>query len=251
MNQFAPDRPFVPLPPPAAVRLVQFPPHPCSYLPDRVATTRGFLAGKMPGDVYHRFMDAGFRRSGSLMYQTDCGICRECVPIRVPVARFAPSKSQRRAARDNADLAVSVARPELTDEKVDLYRKYVTHWHESNADGDLKQSLHDFLYQSPVQTLEFCHRDPAGQLLAVGICDVCAESLSSVYFYFDPAHSSRSLGTAGAIFEIRWAGERNIPWYYLGFWVRGCDRMAYKSNYRPFELLDADGLWREESGPPV
>ena len=81
------------------------PPHECPYLPGRLATSRWFVAGRVPAEVYHDFMDAAFRRSGRLFYQPVCAGCRACVPIRVPVDRFVPSKSQRRTMQRNADCA--------------------------------------------------------------------------------------------------------------------------------------------------
>src|SRR5690348_10722835 len=107
--------------PPYPVRLVVVPDHACSYFPGRVARTRAFAASSMPGELYHRFMDAGFRRSGSVIYQPVCGGCRSCVPLRVPVGRFAADKSQRRAWRRNQDLTVTAAPPEPTAEKYELY----------------------------------------------------------------------------------------------------------------------------------
>ena len=83
-------------PAPISVPLTVFPEHDCSYLPGRSSTSRGFLVGQMPGEIYHRFMDAGFRRSGKLVYQPVCAGCRACVPLRVPVETFRASKSQRR-----------------------------------------------------------------------------------------------------------------------------------------------------------
>jgi arginine-tRNA-protein transferase len=225
------------------VRLVTVPEHACPYLPERMEQTRALLAERIPGELYHRFMDAGFRRSGEILYQPVCRGCRQCVSIRVPVDTFAPSKSQRRCWRRNADLAVSVATPRSTDEKYALYRRYQEERH-GRPDED-RQSFEQFLYESPVNTLEFSYRDPAGRLLAVGICDACAHSLSSVYFYFDPAESRRRLGVYGAIVEILWARDRGIPHYYLGYWVKQCGAMAYKAEYRPCEVLGADGVWRE------
>jgi arginine-tRNA-protein transferase len=238
-------------PPPVKVPLMVFPDHPCSYLPARSATSRGFVVGEMPGAVYHRFMDAGFRRSGKLMYQPVCRGCRTCVPLRVPVQSFQPSKSQRRACRRNGDLSIGVDLPKATQEKFDLYRRYTTEWHgkspadDSGGDADGGwETFESFLYDSPVDTVEFCYRDPAGRLLAVGICDICPQSLSSVYFYFDPAESQRSLGTFGAIYEIEFAQTQGIPSYYLGYWVSGCAAMQYKASFRPCEVLHTDGVWR-------
>src|SRR5258708_26834742 len=92
-----------------------------------------------------------------------------------------------------------------------------------------------FLYESPVESLEFCYREPGGRLLAVGICDVGPESLSSVYFYFDPIDAGRSLGTFGVLCEIELAVKLQLPPYYLGYWVPHCGAMEYKSAFRPNE----------------
>lgn len=232
--------------PPVALPLAESAEHPCSYLPGRPARTRGFYVERMGGDLYHAFMDAGFRRSGLVVYQPVCRGCRACLPIRVPVGGFRPSKSQRRCARRNADLLVTVGRPVATAEKYDLYRRYVTEWHHSQADHSRKD-FESFLYESPVETIEFCYRDTAGDLLAVGICDVCATSLSSVYFYHDPAERKRGLGVYGALKEIEFARRTGISYYYLGYWVEGCRTMQYKADYRPHEILHPDGVWRPGS----
>ena len=174
-----------------------------------------------------------------------------CVPLRVPVQSFQPSKSQRRACRRNGDLSVGVDLPQATEEKFDLYRRYTTGWHGKppaedggeDAEGGW-ETFESFLYDSPVDTVEFCYRDAAGRLLGVGICDICPESLSSVYFYFDPVEARRSLGTFGAVYEIEFARSQGIPNYYLGYWVSGCGAMQYKANFRPCEILHTDGVWR-------
>ena len=87
------------LSPPVEVRLVSSGEHPCPYLPDRIANNRAFLAERIDPEIYHAFMDAGFRRSGRVVYQPACPTCRACMPIRVPVATFQPSKSQRRSLK--------------------------------------------------------------------------------------------------------------------------------------------------------
>ena len=97
--------------------------------------------------------------------------------------------------------------------------------------------------------MEISYRDPAGKLLGVGICDVCSDSLSAVYFYFDPDEARRSLGTFSAIWEIEWAKHTGIPYYYLGYWVSGCGAMEYKASFRPCEMLGTDGIWRENTDP--
>src|ERR1700722_15415025 len=94
--------------PPVDIPLTVLPEHPCSYLPDRVAQSRAFLTDRISPGLYHRLMNAGFRRSGQLVYQPICKDCRACLPIRVPLETFKPTKSQRRCFRHNSDLAVAV-----------------------------------------------------------------------------------------------------------------------------------------------
>jgi leucyl-tRNA---protein transferase len=238
-----PACPYPSHPPPVAVRLAVLPEHECSYLPGRVARSRAFVASRMSPGVYHEFMDAGFRRSGRLVYQPICGGCRACLPLRVPVAPFAPGKTQRRCWRRNQHLIVSIGDAEPTDEKYALYRRYQSEWHRK-AEADDRESFEAFLYDSPVDTVEFCYRDGGGKLLAVGICDVSPESLSSVYFYFDPPEAKRGLGTFGALREIEEARAMGVPHYYLGYWIRGCGAMEYKSAFGPCEVLEPDGVWR-------
>jgi arginine-tRNA-protein transferase len=190
-------------------------------------------------------MDAGFRRSGKVIYQPICSGCRACQPIRVPVARFRPTKSQRRCYRRNSDLTVVVGEPTPTSEKYELYLRYIREWHGGSVQGEYDGFV-SFLYDSPVKTQELCYRDAGGRLLAVGICDVSAESLSSVYHYFDPREAHRGLGTFGAIWEIEHARQRMIAYYYLGYWIDGCRSMEYKSAIRPYEILWPDQVWRAE-----
>jgi arginine-tRNA-protein transferase len=103
--------------PPVAVRLVTVPEHPCAYLKERTAQTRAFWTERLEPALYEDFMDAGFRRSGKVIYQPTCRGCRACLPLRVPVDRFTPGKSQRRCLRRNADLALTHDTPRPTGEK--------------------------------------------------------------------------------------------------------------------------------------
>jgi arginine-tRNA-protein transferase len=118
-------------------------------------------------------------------------------------------------------------------------------WH-----GCLRESTAEFeafLCESPTDTIELSYRDRSGLLLAVGILDVCSRSLSSVYFYFDPSQPRRGLGTFGALMEIQLARSRGILHYYLGYWIDGCRGMSYKNSFRPYQILSADGIWRNAS----
>jgi len=105
------------------------------------------------------------------------------------------------------------------------------------------------LMPSVIATLDYLAA--RGKLLGVGICDVAAQSLSSVYFYFDPAVAGRGMGTFSALFEIEWARQNAIPYWYGGYYVAGCGSMEYKAAFGPYQLLGTDGQWRpsKENGP--
>ncbi len=215
--------------------------HPCPYLPGRKATEEVFFAFEFPPELYHDFMNREFRRSGNLFYRPICENCRECRAIRVPVSGFRPSKSQRRILRKNQDLTITIKEPQFTKEKFRIFRDYSEIQHNSDSD-DSPEKFRDHLYVSPVMTLEFEYR-LADRLVAVSIADVCSRSLSSVYAYYDPEFSERSLGTFSALWEILYCGEKGIPYYYIGFYIRDCPSMSYKARFRPHEILSPEYEW--------
>ena len=217
-------------------------PHRCSYLPGRTAEDVFTAPATLHPAVYQLFMDAGFRRSGSIVYRPDCEGCRECVPIRVPVAHFAPSRSQRRVLKRNRDVRMEIGTPAFNDDKWRLYVDYLRYQHDGSM-SQTREDLESFLYRSPTKTLEMTYWLEK-RLVGVGIVDVTPVALSSVYFYFDPVEGRRSLGVHSALTEIEECRRRGLAWWYIGYFVRDCRRMNYKADYRPHELLGADGVWR-------
>jgi arginine-tRNA-protein transferase len=216
--------------------------HECSYLPDRSATEEAWLVWHLSPAAYHELMDRGFRRSGNILYRTACASCRKCVPIRIAVDDFKPSRSQRRTLRRNSDVQVIVHEPELTHEKHDVYKRYLRAQHASSPQGEDMESMRDFLYSSCVATVEIEYRNQSGRLLAASLCDVSRRSISSVYHFYDPDEHRRSLGVFSALKEIELCAQKQIPYYYLGYWIEGCKTMDYKQGYRPHQLL-LDGEW--------
>ncbi len=221
--------------------------HPCPYVPGNTARVELFKAAEFPPELYHDFMNYGFRRSGVYFYRAVCETCSECRPIRVLAREYRPTKSHRRIIRKNEDLELRIAPPKFTKEKLRIYSDYLTSQHGCEADHSA-DGLKNFLYTSPVRTLEFEYR-LRGRLLAVAIADICSRSLSSVYAFYDPDFSSRSLGTFSAIQEIHFCRNHDIQYYYLGFLVSACPSMNYKARFEPHEILDGSFRWiRSELG---
>jgi arginine-tRNA-protein transferase len=202
-----------------------------------------------PG-VYHALMDLNFRRLGPVFYRTRCDACDQCRMLRVPVAPFSPSRAQRRCRSRNADLDVALVRPSPDAEKMDLYRRYLEARHDGQMDGSPAE-MEALTSSSSVQTCEIEYR-AGGRLVAVGIADLEPEAMSAVYCYFDPREARRSLGKFNVLWMIEECRRRGRPWLYLGYWVRDCPKMSYKSEFGPCEVLAADGRWRPASSrhPP-
>jgi arginine-tRNA-protein transferase len=80
-----------------------------------------------------------------------------------------------------------------------------------------------------------------GPLAAVCLTDVLADGLSMVYSYYDIAQSERSLGTWMILEHIERARRLGLPHVYLGYWVEGSRKMAYKARYLPQERLGLNG----------
>lgn len=232
----------------AAHPLPRTAPHPCPYLPGRDARERAFLARSLDPEAYHELMDRGFRRSGTMFYAPDCSDCRRCVPLRVPVAEFAPSRSQRRVRRKNADIHVAFARPEFTPATLALYRRYLRAQHGAGGDDESAESLRASWYEPVVDTVEATY-SLGTRTLGKSLLDVCSRSVSAVYHFYDPEFAARSLGVFSVLAEIEWTASLGVPHYYLGFWVEGAPTMQYKANYRPHELL-VDGTWRRVDAAP-
>lgn len=225
-----------------SLQLYRSTPGPCPYLPGRSSASEGFAVAGLPSAIYEQLMNLGFRRSGHYVYRPICGSCRECVPLRVPVEGFTPSRSQRRVLRRNEDVVVSVARPICNDEKWRLYAAYLTHQHDGTMSTD-HEDFASFLYAEVTDTIEMTYR-VAERIVGIGLCDVCSDCMSSVYFFFDPGETRRSLGTLSVLMEIDECRRRGLSYWYAGYYVRDCARMNYKASFRPYELLGCDGRWR-------
>jgi len=220
-------------------------PHPCSYLPGRSARSVVLFPGRLEPGLYHGLMDLNFRRSGRIFYRPVCDACQECRAIRVRAETFRPSRSQRRCRARNRDLSVTAGPPVPSAEKHALYQSYLRIRHDGQMDRSWEEFC-SFLYASPVRTLEVVYRR-GERLMAVGILDEEPEALSTVYCYFDPAETARGLGVFNVLWTIEHARARGIPYVYLGYYVAGSPKMAYKADFGPHELLDDRGRWH----PPL
>lgn len=218
--------------------------HRCSYLPARMARSV-FIDPQMALDPsrYGTLLDLGFRRSGSYVYRPACGACQECRPVRVPVAEFEPTRAQRRCLKRNATLRLAFE-TELGGEHYALYRQYLQVRHPGGGmDPEDREAFRAFLSSAWGYTEIMALRDGSGRLFAGGVIDRVPQGLSAVYTYFDPHVPERSLGTYSILRQIERARALGLPYLYLGYWVPGSEKMDYKRNFRPLEMLTSSG-WK-------
>ena len=127
--------------------------------------------------------------------------------------------------------------------KRSLLERYLQTRHEGPMTAEAAPTK-EFMFNTPTDTVGISYRAD-GRLIGYGIIDETPGIVSSLYFFFDPAESRRSLGTFSMMFEIEHARETGRRWYHPGFHVSGCAAMAYKHRFRPCQILDADGVWQD------
>lgn len=230
----------------------------CPYLPGRLERkVFTHVVGPTAAQLNDLLSQGGFRRSQAIAYRPACEACAACVSVRVCVDAFRPSESMRRVARRNRDLVARFGAPQATSDQYSLFRSYLDRRHPSG--GMANMSVLDYalmVEDSHVESavIEYRRRGPDsgisargdGALVACALTDVLSDGLSMVYSFFDTELEERSLGTFVILEHIERARKLGKPYVYLGYWVAGSDKMAYKARFRPQERLTARGWERHD-----
>jgi arginyl-tRNA--protein-N-Asp/Glu arginylyltransferase len=223
------------------------PPGPCGYLPGQTWQLEYEVVSALTPAEYYQRLVHGWRRFGHVLFRPRCPSCAACRSLRVEVARFRPHRSQRRnQALNQGDIQLRIGEPSVTPAKLDLYDRY--HAFQSGNKGwpdrtpkDAADYRESFVL-NPFPTEEWRY-SLGRRLVGVGYVDVLPEGLSAIYFYYDPDERDRGLGTWNVLNVIDQAAQRDLPYVYLGYYVDGCDSLAYKGNYSPNQTLTPEGDW--------
>jgi len=224
-------------------------PAPCPYLEGRTERkVFSYLGGADAPAINALLSQRGFRRSQNIIYMPACEQCNACRPVRIIAEDFTPSRSRRRISSRNGDLIRRIRAPKATSDQFSVLRGYLDNRH---ADGGMSEmTVLDYasmVEETAVDTIMieyFVNDGGSERLIACALTDRLPDGLSMVYSFFEPEESKRSLGQFMILDHIALARELSLPYVYLGYWVRGSQKMDYKRTYEPLEALTHNGWER-------
>lgn len=165
--------------------------------------------------------------------------------MRIPIEEFRFNRSLRRTSCRNSDLTSTlIEKKKLTQEQGELFERYVNTRHKHGGmDTMTPHAAEGFFFSrwSDSRLLELRQGD---RLLAVAVTDILEDSLSAVYTFFDPDEEKRSLGTEAVMRQIDLGRSLGKKYVYLGYWVKGSEKMDYKKRFLPHDLLLPNGEWK-------
>ena len=212
----------------------------CPYLPEKNKQYEYFLAHNLDEGEISSLLSEGWRKFGIYFFRPHCPQCRDCIPMRIPAPGFSPGKSQRRNLKKNEHLRVEFGPPHFTYRTYEIYEAHSMNRFSQECNMEL--FIHNFYTPScPYLQSEYYCDD---KLIGVGFLDRGIDCLSSVYFAFDPEYERMGLGTFSILKEIEQTESLGLNYYYLGYYVPGCQRMTYKDKFKPRQYYDwATGEW--------
>lgn len=226
----------------------------CSYFEENLSDIRYRYLHTCTTSEYQKMLERGWRRFGKMHFVPECKNCTKCISMRIDVEKYKFSKSEKRVIAKNKETKLYIRKPSLTNEHIRLYNKYhefmndKKDWPYSPIDpSDYERS---YVEGNSDYAKEFLYvKDD--KLIGVALVDILANSISSIYCYYDHDYSDLSLGKFSILAQIKIAKELNIPYIYLGYWIKEHYSMGYKEAYKPFEILknradlSQESIWEE------
>ncbi len=212
----------------------------CSYFDEKLSDIRYRYLSSCPTSLYQEFLDRGWRRFGRMHFVPECKSCTKCVSMRIDVANYKFSKSEKRVIAKNKDTKLYIRQPSVTMEHLNLYEKYHRFMNDKKdwpySPIDVDDYIRSYVEGKEEYAKEFLYmRDD--KLIGVALVDILPKSISAIYCYYDHDYEDLSIGKFSILAQIKIAKELNIPYIYLGYWIKDHFSMGYKENYMPFEIL--------------
>jgi len=222
----------------------------CSYFTNEISDIRYRYMYSCSTEEYQHMLERGWRRFGKMHFVPECKACTKCVSIRIDVANYKFSKSEKRVINKNRDTKLYIRPPSMTIDHLSLYDKYHKYMNEKKdwpyAEIEPNDYAKSYVEGKEEYSKEFLYmRD--NKLIGVALVDILPNSISSIYCYYDHDFEQLSLGKFSILAQIKIAKEMNIPYIYLGYWIKDHLSMGYKEAYQPFEVLKNRANFNEET----
>ena len=212
----------------------------CSYFDDRMCDISYKYMEHCTSSEQYEMLQRGWRRFGNMHFVPVCKDCNECKTIRIDVRKFKFSKSQRRVLSKNKNTTVYLRKPSVTLEHIELFNKYHKYmedkkgWNSNEIDtNEYYNSYVSGAHEFGKELLYFID----DKLVGVALCDIMKDGLSCVYCYYDHDYEYLSLGQFSILAQFSIAQQSNIPYIFLGYWIKDHFSMGYKEKYKPFDIL--------------
>jgi len=220
---------------------------PCSYLEGHQETLIMLIEPETNAKTYYPILIAnGFRRSGNQVYRPHCEQCEACQSLRIPVQDFIKSRSQKRLVNKNKKFIVKVT-DQAGDNYFELYRRYINKIHHDGPMFPASRVQYDDFIQSQWNQPLFIEIYDQDKLIAVSITDQLltpqSRAWSAFYCFYDPDYPQHSLGKFAVLMQLELALEHQIDCLYLGYYIKSCQKMNYKTQFNPHQRF-IDGEWK-------
>ena len=212
----------------------------CSYIKEKQQTAHYKILSECSSAYCTTLTQRGWRRFGRMFFRPICSDCDECKSIKIDVKNYAFSKSARRIIRKNSELTTVLQHPTITEEHIELFNKYHQYMHEKkgwdNNQTDAKNYYLSFVNGHEEFGYEVLYFDKE-KLIGVDLIDILDNGVSSIYFYYDPDYSHLSLVKYSLYKQILFAKSNHYDWIYLGYYVKECQSLSYKDQFKPYLTL--------------
>ena len=221
----------------------------CSYFDDNISDMRYKYMYSCSEEQYQGMLERGWRRFGRMHFVPECKACTKCVSMRIDVANYKFSKSEKRVIAKNRDTKLYIRQPSVTMEHINLYDRYHRFMNDKKdwpySPIDIDDYVKSYVDGKEEFAKEFLYMKD-DKLIGVALVDILPKAISAIYCYYDHEYSDLSIGKFSILAQIKIAKELKIPYIYLGYWIKDHFSMGYKEAYSPFEILENRANLQEE-----
>lgn len=189
---------------------------------------------KLGGKELDYFLETGWYRMGQSIFTTHFILLNDYIHrvfwLRYDLKKIVVGKSQKRLKTQNQQFNVSVKPLEITDEIENLYAAYKTRINFQGA-ASVQYWLNGDRPPKNVFETELIEIRDKDNLIAVGVADWGAKSLSGIMNFYHPDYKKCSLGKYLMMLKIELGQRRNYRWYYPGYIVYQRPEFDYKLSF--------------------